>query len=994
LALRNADGTPVLKQYLVPAEDPADPAVLEYCVQPISYERVPGVSSSVNAVDGRTVWVLPLQGELLDDDPSTWPAEELEVCDPLPQYAMFVKEAELERLNMARTSEDVLARKQADVEEKLRLGDVIALEAAARIAVDGEMLDAAPEYAGIYHSLMWTGTIPGLQYHDETRSAPPAEIGPAQYVDGRLNSRFDAWELAAAAIGTAASKTMPLSIDAVLYYNQVIEFPPTDFTAPEGWNIDFVTTADGKKLVDYADFRYSRSETFPGSATILNVPEMRWEVRPYIGLVPFQNLSGTQNPDTDTLAGVVAFAQLADDVRALINYYHEIEGIPGLYMDPVGIDTHTDQLKRISEPAVDLGAMPQAVFPTEPFEVTASLFNPWGGETIESANLVVTIDAGDLALEQGDVTAISRPTNADPNSWELPFTASEGDLVGVWGPAGGFTVEPGDKYVTTFDVTLAGDAPATDYTVTLELAGDPVEESPEAGITTLATDTDTLRVYADTPTVLWGAVIPKLLTQAAQLQLPVRVYAPAAGGGTLRLTISGPPDDGDATTRELLQSGDVRVFGEQVATVPEAPEGEATIAEGEAVEPTTDMVRVQLQAVEGANQLVGTWPLDLDDGYTDVLWYVSVVEGAPLGQYAFDVALDGAQSVAPYTQVTTVVPADEHGKIPVDPGNGDGEEPTTPTDPGTGNGGGTVTPPPGEGGGDDIAGVERTGGKDRVDTAVMLSGKRFGAGAAEAAVIARADDYADALAAVPLADQADAPLLLSPEAVDARVVAEVDRAVEVDGTVYLVGGTDAVSEAVAAAMRGTGRTVVRLAGSNRYETAVAVADELGDPAAIMLATGTNYPDALAGGTAAAAVDGVLLLTRGAQLPEVTARYLAEHAAAQTYALGGPAAAAAPETTKVVGENRYGTAAKIATRFFDQPTGVGVASGTVFADALSGGADAAAQDWPMLLTHPKRLAAETADYVRRTASVTKAHLYGGEAAVHGDVATALGGHLHR
>ncbi len=69
-------------------------------MQPVSYVQVPGVASTTNPVDGRTVWVVPLQGEWIADP---LPAEFTGACDPQPQYAMFVSEVELERLNLART---------------------------------------------------------------------------------------------------------------------------------------------------------------------------------------------------------------------------------------------------------------------------------------------------------------------------------------------------------------------------------------------------------------------------------------------------------------------------------------------------------------------------------------------------------------------------------------------------------------------------------------------------------------------------------------------------------------------------------------------------------------------------------------------------------------------------------------------------------------------------------------------------------------------------
>ena len=53
------------------------------------------------------------------------PVAEIEACDAQPQYAMFVTETELERLNLTRTSDEVLARKIIDVEAKLTSADVV-----------------------------------------------------------------------------------------------------------------------------------------------------------------------------------------------------------------------------------------------------------------------------------------------------------------------------------------------------------------------------------------------------------------------------------------------------------------------------------------------------------------------------------------------------------------------------------------------------------------------------------------------------------------------------------------------------------------------------------------------------------------------------------------------------------------------------------------------------------------------------------------------------
>ena len=83
------------------------------------------------------------------------------------------------------------------------------------------------------------------------------------------------------------------------------------------------------------------------------------------------------------------------------------------------------------------------------------------------------------------------------------------------------------------------------------------------------------------------------------------------------------------------------------------------------------------------------------------------------------------------------------------------------------------------------------------------------------------------------------------------------------GGVTIVGGTAAVGDAVAAALTDLGIAVERAAGPSRCPTSgevAALAEQLGaDGNRVWLATGSNFPDALAAGPSAAADGGVLLL---------------------------------------------------------------------------------------------------------------------------------------
>jgi putative cell wall-binding protein len=277
--------------------------------------------------------------------------------------------------------------------------------------------------------------------------------------------------------------------------------------------------------------------------------------------------------------------------------------------------------------------------------------------------------------------------------------------------------------------------------------------------------------------------------------------------------------------------------------------------------------------------------------------------------------------------------------------------------------------------------VTRVAGDDRVATSIAASEASFGFHGADAVVLARSDGFADALAGIPLAVAKKAPLLLTPGAsLDSRTRYEILRTLSPGKTVYLLGGVGAVSDAVRSRIASLGYAVARFAGADRFSTALAIAREgLGNPDVLLLASGTTFPDALAGGAAAAKAGGAVLLTNGSTMPASVAAYIASRQGVTRFALGGPAAAADPEATPIVGADRYETARKVAEAFFTAPTRIGVASGVNFPDALSGGVHVAALSGPLLLGEPAGLPTAVRDYLAATRStVSAAFVYGGGA----------------
>ena len=320
--------------------------------------------------------------------------------------------------------------------------------------------------------------------------------------------------------------------------------------------------------------------------------------------------------------------------------------------------------------------------------------------------------------------------------------------------------------------------------------------------------------------------------------------------------------------------------------------------------------------------------------------------------------------------------------------------------------------------------VRRLSGPDRVDTAVTVSQDVFpAAGSARGAVITTSATYADALAGASLAAKVGGPLLLtSPTALEPAVAAEIRRAVKAGGTVYVLGDTGAVTGAVEAQLR-PAYTVTRLAGADRYATALAVAETmrtLGAKGPAYLATGTNYPDGLTVSALAARTDGLVVLSDDRSLDAGTRAWIArdDPAGSRTVPVGGPAAAAAASPAPggaplpaaiaaraLVGADRYDTSLRVAQAYgpLPAPTAarrvIGLATGTNWPDALVGAAAMGSLAGPLLLTdgaapNLNRATILSVATVLRDDGAIEGVIFGGADVVNEDLVPQFDGTLYR
>jgi putative cell wall-binding protein len=324
--------------------------------------------------------------------------------------------------------------------------------------------------------------------------------------------------------------------------------------------------------------------------------------------------------------------------------------------------------------------------------------------------------------------------------------------------------------------------------------------------------------------------------------------------------------------------------------------------------------------------------------------------------------------------------------------------------------------------------VVRLAGADRADTAVKVSQAHWASAGsqarpelfAKAVVLTRADDFADALGGSALAAKVGGPLLLTPTAgVSQPVRDEIARVLGPgDGakTVYVLGGEKALSPAVAATLTGLGYRVQRISGPDRYATAVAIAGAVTGPGVapdyVLVATGQKFPDALAAGAAAGAIDAergknaVVLLTDEKQMPKATADYLtplnaravrpsivsvgfqAEDALRSSWL---PAGTQLGGFLPLSGADRYETSYLVARQFFGSTRTVGLSTGLGWADALSGGALMGTYNGPMLLVDPKNGPTDEAKtwLADNSGQLDSALILGGTTAVSGSVDHEVG-----
>lgn len=208
-----------------------------------------------------------------------------------------------------------------------------------------------------------------------------------------------------------------------------------------------------------------------------------------------------------------------------------------------------------------------------------------------------------------------------------------------------------------------------------------------------------------------------------------------------------------------------------------------------------------------------------------------------------------------------------------------------------------------------------------------------------------------------------------------------------------------------------------LAGSDRYRTAIAV-NKARFPAAdsataMVVVSGSDFPDAVVAGPLASKLGGGILLSGATGIDSVTIAEIdrALPAGSDIYIVGGTAAvptaassaliAKGYKVTRLGGADRYATSAIVASEF-SAPTSCFVANGVAFPDALSASAPASDQGMPILLVQTGSIPAAVRSFLSSNATSLVTGYIAGDSTVVGasvksdmsawiESVTQLGGH---
>lgn len=321
-------------------------------------------------------------------------------CTVLPEYTIYTQEVDFGRISVARAPATVLESQLEDALLNLSTAGCISLDPAGRLVYSSKSstgdtvssaIDSPLQNLAIYRQLMLTGTL-----------------GPNVSLPGN-NTWLDT---AARGLGAAVDKTGKVTVDMVVYLNQILGLTDKNSTvALQQECIDVKEEVNGvvqtveKCFLLYSSYNYSRASNFGALPNPAYIPPANgsnsmagwFEYLSEIGSTRTFEIS--QGPILDAVPelkadpgyekpNIGAFVQAADDTRAVIQFMHTWP-VPGEYATPVTCESGSDMYYDVSiSENSGLQVPVRMVAGTEGREGTVTIANT--GPAVASGAVMVT----------------------------------------------------------------------------------------------------------------------------------------------------------------------------------------------------------------------------------------------------------------------------------------------------------------------------------------------------------------------------------------------------------------------------------------------------------------------------------------------------------------------------------------------------------------------------------------------------------------------------
>ncbi|MBC2579418.1 cell wall-binding repeat-containing protein [Clostridium sp. DJ247] len=163
-------------------------------------------------------------------------------------------------------------------------------------------------------------------------------------------------------------------------------------------------------------------------------------------------------------------------------------------------------------------------------------------------------------------------------------------------------------------------------------------------------------------------------------------------------------------------------------------------------------------------------------------------------------------------------------------------------------------------------------GSDRYKTSVNIS-NNFSSGTVQNVIVSSGNNFPDALAGSVLSKKLNAPILLVSNDINnnSDSIEYIQSHLDKGGNIYVLGGKSSVSDDFMNYMQKQGYNVIRLGGSNRFDTNKSIVNYMNVPKGtpVVLVNGYGFADALSISSVAALKGYPILMANSSNLPNET-----------------------------------------------------------------------------------------------------------------------------